>query len=564
LMRDSKRLGVKIPTELVVHIAHDILDALDYAHTAIDSSGTPLGIIHRDVSPGNVLLSRRGDVKLTDFGIAWAAERYHNTEAGKLKGKFGYMSPELVGGGAVDARSDIFSTGILIAEMLMGRHLFTAPNDLDVLLMVRDAQIDRLDQYGGDIPESLRSILGQALARLPDERFSSAAVFRDALADWLYSSGTRVSSRDLARFIERVRSGDPTLLTPPDEPTLGKMPEVTLSGDVTRRRRYEAQRRADVGRAAFDSARPESAAPAQSEPYLSPALLAAREASTGEAPGETAAAADSAAPAELPERPPSAVPIEIGDELSSEESVEMESPLLGGTPSDEGSFAEISPVRLLYRLAVDKADGMLLAEGRGGALKEAYFTRGHPEFVASNVKREQLAEYLVNKRVLGRDELSRAAAVLDHFSGRLSDTLVGLGLLEPLEVFRLLGLQSADKLVDVCTWRQGRYRWYQGRKNPWPSRRLHLNTYEIIGSGASLLAVEEVVAWAKSVAHHRPHRTVDNPNLEAFGLGETVHKAYDMLDGVASVTELAGRIPILEARLQFLRTLYLLSECDLA
>ena len=455
LLRECKRLGTKIPAELAVHIAHDILDALDYAHNATDEMGKKLGIVHRDISPGNVLLSQRGDVKLTDFGIAWAYEKHHKTEAGKLKGKFGYMSPELVGGGLIDPRSDIFSTGIILAEMLMGRHLFTAPNDLDVLLMVRDAQIDRLDKYGGDVPDSLRSILEQSLARMPAARFSSAAVFRDALGDWLFEHNARVSSRHLARFIERVQSGDRSLVAEPDELRQERkgMDSPTLSGTLTQRRRAAARREADIGRAVFSASRP---------------------------------------PQPTPGAPLPAVPIEIGDEVSSGIIIEVKSASPSHQPTEQGDFSVISPIRLLYRQAIDRADGLLLAEGRAGTLKEAYLSSGHPEFVASNVKSEQLGEYLIAKRVISPEELSRAVAVLGHFGGRLSDTLVGLGLLEPLEVFRLLGLQAGEKLIDVCTWRSGRYRWYADRKNPWPQRRLHLDTYELIGQGASLLPVEEV------------------------------------------------------------------------
>src|SRR6187399_188558 len=145
LLRECARAQIRLTPDLAAVIARDVLDALDYAHNAIGVDGRALGIIHRDISPGNVLLSWRGDVKLTDFGIARAAERRHKTEAGTLKGKYGYMSPEQVSGSTeIDARSDLFAVGILLAEMVMARRLFTSVNDLDILLMVRDARLDRL------------------------------------------------------------------------------------------------------------------------------------------------------------------------------------------------------------------------------------------------------------------------------------------------------------------------------------------------------------------------------------------------------------------------------------
>src|SRR6476660_10463130 len=162
LLRECSRAQIRLPPDLAALIAMNVLDALDYAHNALDVGGRPLSIVHRDISPGNVLLSWRGDVKLTDFGIARAAERRHKTEAGTLKGKYGYMSPEQVSTGDVDARSDLFAVGILLAEMVMARRLFTSTNDLDILLMVRDARLERLHKNADDFPIELRVICEKA------------------------------------------------------------------------------------------------------------------------------------------------------------------------------------------------------------------------------------------------------------------------------------------------------------------------------------------------------------------------------------------------------------------
>ncbi|KAB2895867.1 MAG: serine/threonine protein kinase, partial [Kofleriaceae bacterium] len=175
----------RMPTELAVWVTHEVLDALDFAHNLKDEQGNSLGIVHRDISPSNVLLSRRGDVKLVDFGIARAVGpgRHHRTKSGTLKGKYGYMSPEQVIEQPVDARSDLFSAGVVLAEMLCGRRLFAATAEIDVLLMVRDAKLSRLDQYGGHIPGSLDAILRKALSKDPADRHASAADMRDALQD---------------------------------------------------------------------------------------------------------------------------------------------------------------------------------------------------------------------------------------------------------------------------------------------------------------------------------------------------------------------------------------------
>src|SRR3954452_14609962 len=185
LLRTCAQKRVHIPRQLAVFITNEVLEALDYAHNARDMEGKPMHIVHRDISPSNIFISKRGDVKLGDAGIAHAQRRESKTQAGTLKGKYGYMSPEQVIGHPIDGRSDLFGVGVVLAEMLMGRRLFTAPNDLDVLLMVRDARIERLDKYCRDLPSVLDRIVRRALRKDPRERYDSAAEFRDELSDYL-------------------------------------------------------------------------------------------------------------------------------------------------------------------------------------------------------------------------------------------------------------------------------------------------------------------------------------------------------------------------------------------
>ncbi|HVV83320.1 MAG TPA: serine/threonine-protein kinase, partial [Kofleriaceae bacterium] len=205
LLREHAWQRKRIPVEQAVWICHEVLDALDFAHNLTDERGESLGIVHRDISPSNILLSRRGDVKLVDFGIARAsaAGRHHRTKSGTLKGKYGYMSPEQVTEQPIDARSDLFSVGVVLAEMLCGRRLFAATAEIDVLLMVRDARLTRLDQFGGHIPPALDLILRRTLRKEPDERWSSAAELRDTLAEWLFQERHRVGPRNIAELVEQ-------------------------------------------------------------------------------------------------------------------------------------------------------------------------------------------------------------------------------------------------------------------------------------------------------------------------------------------------------------------------
>ena len=201
LLRIAAQKRVHIPRTLAVFIVSEVLDALDYAHNARDMDGKSMQIVHRDISPSNIFISRRGDVKLGDFGIAHAQRRESKTQAGTLKGKYGYMSPEQVVGRPIDARSDLFAVGVVLAELLTGRRLFTAPNDLDVLLMVRDVQLDRLDKYGADMPPRAGPHRPPGAAEGPAPSASqTAAELRDELSDYLFAAGQRVGPSDLRAF----------------------------------------------------------------------------------------------------------------------------------------------------------------------------------------------------------------------------------------------------------------------------------------------------------------------------------------------------------------------------
>lgn len=186
---------------LAVYIISRICEGLDYAHRKTDSTGENLNIIHRDVSPGNVLISYDGDVKLIDFGIAKAQNRLGQTTAGTLKGKFGYMSPEQVRGLPLDHRSDIFSVGILLFEMLTGERLFGSESDFGTLEKVRNAIVTPPTTYNSDIPPALEKIIMRTLSREPEDRYQHASDLQDALSAFLLAEGSLTTGKNLAEFM---------------------------------------------------------------------------------------------------------------------------------------------------------------------------------------------------------------------------------------------------------------------------------------------------------------------------------------------------------------------------
>jgi eukaryotic-like serine/threonine-protein kinase len=524
LLRECARAQIRLSPDLAALIARDVLDALDYAHNAYDVHGRALSIVHRDISPGNVLLSWRGDVKLTDFGIARAAERRHKTEAGTLKGKYGYMSPEQVSGGDVDARSDLFSVGILLAEMVMARRLFTSTNDLDILLMVRDARLDRLHKYAQEFPVELRVLTVRALQRRPEDRWQSAAQFRDALDEWIRRT-TRVSARDLAMHIGRVINSPTADL----EGHPGTRQEAAalegpsgLSGPMTRMSMAAAEIEALQARAEFISA----------DSVPDPTL------DVGSSGTMTISDDDV-----MPEQP---------REQSSE-------------PREVGDLREQPVLRVVYKLARTKGTGMLALEGRAGVLKEAYFLEGQPQFVNSNVESERLGNFLLEQKALSPQALQRALSVMHHFGGRLADTLVGLDLLDPLEAYRLLAKQVAAKLMETFSWQKGRSTWTPRQTNPYKARSLHLDAFRVIGAGAAQLSEALVDDWLATQSRAFVSREpAQEGELAQFGLGEALLRVYSLLDGRTRLGDLASRVRSPEARLNLLRLTYLLVQTDFA
>jgi len=154
---------------------------------------------------------------------------------------------------------------------------------------------------------------------------------------------------------------------------------------------------------------------------------------------------------------------------------------------------------------------------------------------------------------------------MPHFGGKIGDTLVGLGLMKPLDVFRHLTRQVRDKIVDVCTWQKGHYRWYRGKRNPREAFPLGLDCFEVLGAGATSLAAETVEAWARPMADRAPIAAKNTRVVpEAFRLGTFPREVYNRLDGRLKLRDWIGRFTSVDDRLAFLRTLYLLVHTDLA
>ena len=194
----------RVAVEVACHITLKMCEGLDYAHKATDHDGVPLNIVHRDLSPPNVLVTRFGEIKVVDFGLAKANSQLESSQPGIIKGKFSYLSPEAAQGLAVDLRTDIFAAGIILWEMLAGRRLFFGDTDLATVRQVQAAKIPSLRQLNPAVSPELEQVILRALAREPANRYQTASDFGKDLNTLLFRMGRPVSSFDVAETVREV------------------------------------------------------------------------------------------------------------------------------------------------------------------------------------------------------------------------------------------------------------------------------------------------------------------------------------------------------------------------
>ncbi len=217
LLARCRRAQATLPLSMCVFIAAEVAKGLDHAHRRRDEQLRPLGIVHRDVSPQNVLLSFEGEVKVTDFGIAKArgALDQEDTQRGRqLHGKFGYMSPEQARGESVDARSDLFSLGVVLYECIAGVNPFSAPTSFETLRRVKACEFPPLELLRPDVPPELVEVVKSALGANASDRYPDAGRMYEAMLAFLYTQGSRYGAHDLAEFLVRFRAEEAPSLSP--------------------------------------------------------------------------------------------------------------------------------------------------------------------------------------------------------------------------------------------------------------------------------------------------------------------------------------------------------------
>ncbi len=204
MRRAEKIFPRALPYPATLFIMSEILSGLDFAHRRTDGEGNSLGIIHRDISPQNVLISMEGEVKIIDFGIAKAKGQSHKTEAGVIKGKYRYMSPEQARGERIDHRTDVFSAGVVFYELILGHPHSRGLTDMQVLARIQQGYLDPLDQLIPDLPAEITEMIDVALAPDPENRWTSAGHFKRSIDSFSRVNGFEFNRDSLCELMRRL------------------------------------------------------------------------------------------------------------------------------------------------------------------------------------------------------------------------------------------------------------------------------------------------------------------------------------------------------------------------
>jgi serine/threonine-protein kinase len=219
IIEHIKKHGRDFPVEAAVYIALELCKGLAYAHELTDQAGTPLHIVHRDMSPPNVLITKNGEVKIVDFGLAKANSQLEKSEPGIIKGKFSYLSPEAAMGQEVDARTDVFAVGIILWELLAGQRLFLGDTDFQTVKKVQAANVPPVSSINKKVPQELERIIAKSLARDPTQRYGAARPLGADLSKFMFKYGVPVSTFDIATLVQgamkeraRRRPAEPSII----------------------------------------------------------------------------------------------------------------------------------------------------------------------------------------------------------------------------------------------------------------------------------------------------------------------------------------------------------------
>jgi len=429
VFRVLQRLGSldrRCPWRLATKIVADTCTGLQFAHEFRSPDGQPQEIVHRDVSPRNILITFNGEIKLTDFGVARARDREEHTEHGIIKGKVRYLSPEAAHAEEVDRRSDLFSLGIVFAEMLLMAPLRTGDNEMAMLLDIRKGEFDtkRFDA----ISKPLREVLHRALEVDPNDRYPSAGEFADDLASRYDQESSPMNQAEIATFMHSL-----------------------FAEDIEKEGVRDEEVERELRKAVVDTTAPvvtnhvQTQAPTGS--IRNPLNIFA-----GRGAGPVAVPAIEV----FEERPP--------------------------IPDREGSLLEVSLCRLFHQLSESETTGVIDFH-RDPIKKSINLENGNPVFATSNVESELFGEHLVAGGILSREQHGETLDFAARKGLRFTEALLALDACTPNILFQQLGGQVRDRILDLFSWITGSFEFYANTPVPDTGLPLNLRSLTLIHEG---------------------------------------------------------------------------------
>jgi serine/threonine-protein kinase len=416
----------RCPWRLATRIVLEVCTGLHFAHEFRSPDGQPQEIVHRDVSPRNILISYNGEVKLTDFGVARARDREEHTEHGIIKGKVRYLSPEAAYAKEVDRRSDLFSLGIVFAEMLLMEPLRSGPNEMAMLLDIRKGEFDR--NRFKPIPKTLRSVLDRSLEVEPTDRYPSALDLAMDLATRFDDTSLPMSEAEVATFMHSLFADDIATEEARDKEVEDELQNAPDDLHLV----------APQPGASLEPGRPAAGNPLN--------IFAGR----------------SAGPVAVP-----ALPLE-----------DQRPP----TATREGSLNEVSLCRLLHEINEARISGILDLR-RDPVKKSIEIENGNPVFANSNVESELFGEHLVAQGVLSREQHREILDFAARKGLRFTEALLELGACTPNVLFQELSGQVRNRILDLFSWVSGTFALYVDAPVAETGMPLNLRTHTLIHEG---------------------------------------------------------------------------------
>ncbi len=573
LLRKSSKRREYIPLNVVIFVLKEIFTGLGFAHSATDENHRPLNIIHRDISPSNILISYNGLVKISDFGIARAQTRdMSQTRSGQFKGKLGYMSPEQVLGDEIDKRSDLFAGGIIAYELLTLMRLFQGNSDIEILNKITNNEKIDVKTANTAIPDDLVNVINKILEKNLSLRFQTAEEIVEALDEVAYTNNLRMTRAKFSEYLNNIFSEEiiearktvqnktSYMYTKANDEKTGThgyityIPKVEDDPNFSQKVVYLSPSRyvtTDVNDVYYIND--------GKNPIIGPVTLGtiASLIKTEKLIGKEFYSTDGQ----------NWKIIDFFPEINALFSMHSTTKKDESKADYEGTLAATSFVRLVYKYFINTTTGLVKLSNSEGVKKEIIFEKGKPVFIKSNKKSELLGNFLLKEGKINQEQLKEALNAMGNFNNRLGETLISKGILQPYEVFELLSKQVKEKLYEVFTWRDGTFEFYSDFKMVPIVVPININFYETILNGISLHYPAEKLNLIFSKRGNLKIKKKENTkiNVNNFKFSPIYLRIFKGILYDTSINDNLAKIPDLnqDKKNIFYQLLYLLYEIEM-